>query len=175
MEAVPQPHENLATLLLAGRVSNPLLAAFTRQFKRVAGRSGCVKVESGRRIMGLLYHLLLLLESLRLEPVTNTPPPHKLAPAAGFLTDLVTSHASPAFHRIRRRFRLQERARPQRPAHTLDHEVIHWGDPAFDLGFSMTHLLSKARHLLGLAAAISRAMAQYFGVRTARRWVRALG
>jgi len=21
----------------------------------------------------------------------------------------------------------------------LDHEVIHWGDPAFDLGFSLTH------------------------------------
>jgi aminoglycoside phosphotransferase (APT) family kinase protein len=29
----------------------------------------------------------------------------------------------------------------------LDHEVIHWGDPAFDVGFSMTHLLSKAHHL----------------------------
>jgi len=29
----------------------------------------------------------------------------------------------------------------------LDHEVIHWGDPAFDVGFALTHLLSKARHL----------------------------
>ena len=29
----------------------------------------------------------------------------------------------------------------------LDHEVIHFGDPAFDLGFSMAHLLSKAHHL----------------------------
>jgi aminoglycoside phosphotransferase (APT) family kinase protein len=28
----------------------------------------------------------------------------------------------------------------------LDHEVIHWGDPAFDVGFSLTHLLSKAHH-----------------------------
>jgi Ser/Thr protein kinase RdoA (MazF antagonist) len=28
----------------------------------------------------------------------------------------------------------------------LDHEVIHFGDPAFDVGFSLTHLLSKARH-----------------------------
>ena len=25
----------------------------------------------------------------------------------------------------------------------LDYEVIHWGDPAFDVGFGMTHLLSK--------------------------------
>jgi thiamine kinase-like enzyme len=29
----------------------------------------------------------------------------------------------------------------------LDHEVIHWGDPCFDLGFSFTHLLSKAHHV----------------------------
>jgi aminoglycoside phosphotransferase (APT) family kinase protein len=29
----------------------------------------------------------------------------------------------------------------------LDHEVIHWGDPAFDVGFAMTHLLSKGHHL----------------------------
>src|SRR5581483_1607043 len=29
----------------------------------------------------------------------------------------------------------------------LDHEVIHFGDPAFDLGFSLTHLLSKAHYI----------------------------
>jgi aminoglycoside phosphotransferase (APT) family kinase protein len=29
----------------------------------------------------------------------------------------------------------------------LDHEVVHVGDPAFDLGFSLTHLLSKGHHL----------------------------
>jgi hypothetical protein len=29
----------------------------------------------------------------------------------------------------------------------LDHEVIHFGDPGFDLGFSLAHLLSKGHHL----------------------------
>jgi aminoglycoside phosphotransferase (APT) family kinase protein len=29
----------------------------------------------------------------------------------------------------------------------LDHEVLHFGDPAFDIGFSLTHFLSKALHL----------------------------
>ena len=28
----------------------------------------------------------------------------------------------------------------------LDHEVAHFGDPAFDVGFSLTHFLSKAHH-----------------------------
>jgi 5-methylthioribose kinase len=29
----------------------------------------------------------------------------------------------------------------------LDHEVVHFGDPAFDVGFAMTHFLSKANHV----------------------------
>ena len=29
----------------------------------------------------------------------------------------------------------------------LDHEVIHFGDGTFDLGFALTHFLSKANHL----------------------------
>jgi len=29
----------------------------------------------------------------------------------------------------------------------LDYEVIHLGDPAFDVGFSLTHFLSKAHYL----------------------------
>ena len=39
----------------------------------------------------------------------------------------------------------------------LDHEVVHWGDPAFDLGFSLTHLLSKAHHLVAHRAEFLRA------------------
>ena len=29
----------------------------------------------------------------------------------------------------------------------LDYEVVHFGDPAFDVGFALTHFLSKANHL----------------------------
>ncbi len=36
----------------------------------------------------------------------------------------------------------------------LDHEVIHFGDPAFDVGFALAHLLSKAHHLAGHRAAL---------------------
>jgi 5-methylthioribose kinase len=32
----------------------------------------------------------------------------------------------------------------------LDHEVAHFGDPAFDIGFAMAHFLSKAHHLADL-------------------------
>jgi aminoglycoside phosphotransferase (APT) family kinase protein len=44
----------------------------------------------------------------------------------------------------------------------LDHEVIHWGDPAFDLGFSLTHLLSKAHHVVGHRKEFAQACIDYW-------------
>ena len=44
----------------------------------------------------------------------------------------------------------------------LDYEVIHWGDPAFDLGFSLTHLLSKAHHLAAQRAQFAQAAQHYW-------------
>jgi 5-methylthioribose kinase len=45
--------------------------------------------------------------------------------------------------------------------------VIHWGDPAFDLGFALTHFLSKANHLatrrVDLAEAAEVFLVSYFG------------
>jgi aminoglycoside phosphotransferase (APT) family kinase protein len=42
----------------------------------------------------------------------------------------------------------------------LDYEVAHFGDPAFDVGFATTHLLSKANHLRALEDAFARAAAE---------------
>ena len=51
----------------------------------------------------------------------------------------------------------------------LDHEVTHFGDPAFDLGFSLAHLLSKAHHLPHQRADFaSAALALLEGVRRRR-------
>src|SRR5205823_5639992 len=44
----------------------------------------------------------------------------------------------------------------------VDHEVIHFGDPAFDVGFSLTHLLSKAHHLPERRAAFASAALEYW-------------
>jgi aminoglycoside phosphotransferase (APT) family kinase protein len=42
----------------------------------------------------------------------------------------------------------------------LDHEVVHWGDPGFDLGFALTHLLAKAWHMPSRRTAFARAAAE---------------
>jgi aminoglycoside phosphotransferase (APT) family kinase protein len=46
----------------------------------------------------------------------------------------------------------------------LDHEVIHFGDPAFDLGFSLTHFISKAHHLPALRSEFVCATREYWRV-----------
>jgi aminoglycoside phosphotransferase (APT) family kinase protein len=46
----------------------------------------------------------------------------------------------------------------------LDHEVIHFGDPAFDLGFSLTHFLGKAHHLPALRREFTSAAREYWRV-----------
>ena len=59
----------------------------------------------------------------------------------------------------------------------LDHEVIHLGDPAFDLGFGLTHLLSKAHHLPREPSGAGRRGARHVGGlrRGARRGAVACG
>jgi aminoglycoside phosphotransferase (APT) family kinase protein len=44
----------------------------------------------------------------------------------------------------------------------LDHEVIHFGDPAFDVGFALAHLLSKAHHVRSRRAAFAGAAADFW-------------
>jgi len=44
----------------------------------------------------------------------------------------------------------------------IDHEVIHVGDPSFDLGFSLTHMLSKAHHVDGRRQAFNAAARLYW-------------
>ena len=44
----------------------------------------------------------------------------------------------------------------------LDHEVIHFGDPAFDLGFALTHLLAKANHLPAMRGIFTEAAALFW-------------
>jgi hypothetical protein len=44
----------------------------------------------------------------------------------------------------------------------LDHEVIHFGDPAFDLGFALAHFLSKAHHVDRQREAFTRSAETYW-------------
>ena len=155
MEAVPAPHENWKTVLLAGRIEWERVRQFARLLGTVHGRA------YARRGGGRALHR----------------PPFFRGPAVGAVLRV---HGRPGAGRCR----VSARPGGPNPSHgsnagprrlqpqnillygprmvLLDHEVVHWGDPAFDLGFSLTHLLSKAHHLPQQRPALAEAAALYW-------------
>jgi aminoglycoside phosphotransferase (APT) family kinase protein len=142
MHAVPQPHENWKTMLLAGRIER----GHVEQFAALLGAIHRRAAESPEPLREI-FDDRSFFESLRLEPYyayTAEQVPEAaeflrsvIADTRARLLTLVHGDYSPKNILVSGDGRLV----------LLDHEVIHWGDPAFDLGFALTHLLSKAHHL----------------------------
>jgi aminoglycoside phosphotransferase (APT) family kinase protein len=85
-------------------------------------------------------------ESLRVEPYylyTSTQVPETF----GFFRELVRDTRSRLFTLVHGDYSPKNVLIRDDQLILLDHEVIHFGDPAFDIGFSMTHFLSKGHHL----------------------------
>lgn len=149
MEAVPEPHENWKTMLLEGRLEEDHVEQFARLLGTIH-RGGYECREEAARI----FEDRSFFESLRLEPYYGYAA-DRVPGASGFLRGLVEET------RARRETLVHGDYSPKnvliRDGNLvlLDHEVIHFGDPAFDLGFSLTHFLSKAHHLPGKRAAFA--------------------
>jgi aminoglycoside phosphotransferase (APT) family kinase protein len=141
MLAVPAPHENWKTLLLNGHLKEEHVSQF-------ATLLGDIHRSSSERKDELLplFEDQSFFESLRLEPYYAYTA-SQLCDAAPFLNRLIRET------RQHRDCLVQGDYSPKNVLiHAgrlvlLDHEVVHFGDPAFDLGFSLTHLLSKAHYL----------------------------
>ncbi len=156
MEAVPEPHDNWKTLLLAGNINSDYVEQFGRLLGRIHGADPDLHDDLAADFADRSYF-----ESLRLEPYYGYAA-EQVADAAPFL----------------RRLMKETRARSDALVHgdyspknvlihagqivLLDHEVIHFGEPAFDLGFSMTHFLSKAHHLPAHRGAFAAATRSYW-------------
>ena len=148
MEAVPLPHRNWKTALLSGDLQRDHF----KQFGTLLGlvhRQAAAHPELRREFADTSFF-----ESLRLEPYYLYSA-EQVPEAADFLHRLVAD----------------TRARPVTLVHgdyspknvllrddrlvLLDYEVAHFGDPAFDLGFSLAHFCSKAHHLPDLRSAFA--------------------
>jgi len=141
MQAVPQPHENWKTRLLAGRVE----ADCVQQFGRLLGLMHRRAYER-REELGSLFADRTFFETLRLEPYYRVAA-QRNPEAAGFLDCLIEETLATRLTLVHGDYSPKNLLLSQGQLVLLDHEVIHFGDPTFDLGFALTHLLSKARHL----------------------------
>lgn len=156
MEAVPEPHENWKRLLLAGQVSTEHVREFGRMVAGIHGGAW-----RRRERLATIFADTAWFESLRIEPYYTYAASQ--VPAAGPFVDRLVADT-----RARRLALVHGDYSPKNIlVHDgrlvlLDHEVIHWGDPGFDLGFALTHLLSKAHHLPGQRAALSQAAVEFW-------------
>lgn len=156
MQAVPRPHENWKAMLLAGRLERD----HVEQFARLLGTVHRVSAERRGELVGPFGDRGFF-ESLRLEPYylyTATQVPA----AAGFIADLAAETRAHADTIVHGDYSPKNVLVHDGRLVLLDHEVIHLGDPGFDLGFSLTHLLSKAHHVVPRRAAFREATVHYW-------------
>jgi 5-methylthioribose kinase len=141
MEAIPQPHDNWKQLMLAGGLKQEHTAAFGQLL-------GTIHRKATEQFAELApdFAECTFFESLRLEPFYRY-----VAGNIAEVTDFLNALCADTEHR-RHTFTHGDYSPKniliyQNRLILLDHEVAHIGDPAFDVGFSMAHLLSKAHHL----------------------------
>lgn len=141
MAAVPRPHVNWKSLLLAGGLDQGHVAQF-------AGLLGQVHAAAWQRRQELepVFRDRGFFESLRLEPYYAYTA-EQVPAARGFLLSLIDDIRARPLTLVHGDYSPKNLLVHDGRLILLDHEVIHWGDPAFDLGFGYTHLLSKAHHL----------------------------
>lgn len=156
MKAVPPPHDNFKTLLLCGHVE----ADHVRQFATLLGtvhRHGWERRDEMIRVFGDRSFF----ESLRVEPyyAYTASQVHEVHDTITRLIDETRSHQYTVVHGD---YSPKNILVYQGKLILLDHEVIHFGDPAFDLGFSLAHLLSKAHHMPECASVFARAATTYW-------------
>ena len=156
MEAVPEPNQNWKERLLGGEIDIGLI----RQFGQLLGMIHRKSAES-RQVFASVFKDRRFFETLRVEPYYEFSA-RRVPAAADFLlalTQEVRHHSDTLVH--------GDYSPKNVLIHAgrlvlLDHEVLHFGDPAFDLGFSLTHLLSKASHLPRHRASLLSAAVAYW-------------
>jgi 5-methylthioribose kinase len=156
MEAVPQPHRNWKEMLLNGEVHDVHVRKFALLLAQLHGAAG-----REREAVAQAFGDRTFFESLRLEPYYAYTA-SQVPASADFLRALMAETRACRLTLVHGDYSPKNVLVQGERLVLLDHEVIHLGDPAFDLGFSLTHLLSKAHHLPAQREAFERAALLYW-------------
>ena len=140
MQAVPSPHINWKQALMEGMFDERLFDQ-AGSLLRAIHTQGAELEDAARREFAdrTFFH------SLRVEPYYLYTA-SILPDAAGFLHALAAGMDTFAETIVHGDFSPKNMLIHKERLVLLDHEVAHLGDPAFDLGFFLAHVLSKAHH-----------------------------
>lgn len=142
MTAVPEPNLNWKTALLAGDVHVGYIEQFATLLATIHARSA-----QKREIISKVFADRSFFESLRLEPYYRYSS-EQVPETRGFFDDLIAETLNTQLALVHGDYSPKNVLIHDGRLFLVDHEVIHFGDPAFDVGFSLTHFLSKAHHLV---------------------------
>ena len=158
MEAVPEPHFNWKTMLLAGDLQHAHVKCFG-ELLATLHRNSASRAEELRP----LFQDNTFFETLRIEPYYRyTAQQPGAREAAEFLLLLIDETLATNVSMVHGDFSPKNVLVHQTRMVLLDHEVAHFGDPAFDIGFALAHFLSKAHHLPHLRAAFLDAAKEFW-------------
>ncbi|MBL9138488.1 MAG: aminoglycoside phosphotransferase family protein [Verrucomicrobiales bacterium] len=143
MRAVPDPHVNWKTTLLTGSVEDWAVAEFARLLAAIHDGSAS---DPMRAVLRMAFRDKSFFEGLRLEPFYEFTAA-RVPLAASFLHTLASETRRCETALVHGDYSPKNILVHRRSLVLVDHEVIHWGDPMFDVGFAMAHLLCKATHL----------------------------
>ena len=141
MAAVPLPHENWKSLLLRGVVVPDHIRQFAQLLAQLHTNSAARAHEVETLFTDRSYFISLRLDPYYRRTVEQVPA------TARFYEQLIAETLATRLCLVHGDYSPKNVLVYEDRLVLLDHEVIHWGDPAFDLGFALTHLLSKANHL----------------------------
>jgi 5-methylthioribose kinase len=156
MQAVPEPHENWKAMLLGGHLRIEHVEQFGRLLAAIHRRGAWRRQELQPVFADRSYF-----ESLRLEPYYLYSAV-QVPEAADFLHELVAETRASALTVVHGDYSPKNILVYEDRLILLDHEVIHFGEPAFDLGFSLAHLFSKAHHVVHRRTAFLEAILRYW-------------
>lgn len=141
MEEVPVPYYNWKEQMLSGIVETRHWASFGTMLIRI-------HTATNEALAGIPNDLWdkTFFESLRLEPYYGFSKRQETA-AATFLEELITETRPLEVALVHGDYSPKNVLICGEVLHLLDYEVCHVGDPAFDVGFALTHALSKSLKL----------------------------
>ena len=141
MAAIPEEHENWKSVLLSGKIMSDHFEQFGLLLGTIHRQSSDAGAEACRLFADTTYF-----ENLRLEPYYLYTA-QRTSEAAVFLNALALETLQHKNSVVHGDFSPKNTLIYQNKLILLDYEVVHFGDPAFDVGFALAHFLSKAHHL----------------------------
>ncbi|MDB6095112.1 MAG: hypothetical protein JWM32_2674 [Verrucomicrobia bacterium] len=157
MSAVPEPHENWKTILLTRGPEHD----HARQFGQLLGTIHRQAAENFTTLASEFGDITYF-DELRIDAYYRSGMA-KVPAAAEFLTALIADTYANRMTLVHGDFSPKNVLVYRGQFVLLDYEVVHWGDPAFDVGFGLTHLLAKARHFPARQSAFIQAALEFWG------------